>query len=222
MGTSYETVLAVADMEDICQLLDELDQEAVVAEAAPRRIAIVPGRGDFDARELARELSRRLAVSAAAWQVYDSDLVTAWIFAGGEQVHEYVSEQAVTVDVFEDDDGQFKVRIDGVLYPTDHAPTSRGPAGARVEQFLHLGSGQVDVEQLGRALRGGPHTKDTPWLFAEQQHWLIIEALGLDPRLLACGFDDAVDALSAPTGIPGARHLGARSPEDDFWTVPEA
>lgn len=216
MGSSYETVLVAAHIEVVCQALEALDQEAVVGTVATQRTAAVPGRGDYDAPELAQELSRALGVAAVSWEVYDSDLITAVVFESGEAIHRYVSEQAVTVDVFEDLDGEFKVRIEGVLYPEDQAPIPQGPAGARPEPFFPFGSSHMDVEKLERALRGGPHEAGTPWLFAEEQHSLIIEALGLDPHLLTLGFDQACAAE-----IPGARHVGAALPEDDYWTVPD-
>lgn len=215
MGSSYGTVLVAADIEAVGQALEALDQEAVIAAAATRRTAVVPGRGDFEAGELARELSRVLGVAAASWVVADSDLVTATIFAKGKPVHRYLSDQDMEADVVEDGDGLLKIRIEGVLYPLDQAP-ERGPAGVRAEPFVPLGSSLLDRGKLESALRGGPHEAGTPWLFAENQHRLIIEALGVKPDLLILDFDHARD-----TDLPGARHICEPRPEDDYWTVPD-
>ncbi|HEV2635367.1 MAG TPA: hypothetical protein VGX23_09495 [Actinocrinis sp.] len=211
MGSSYETVLVAADIEVVCQALEALDQEAVVSVVATQRTAVVPGRGDYDAPELAQGLSSALNAAAVSWEVYDSDVITAVVFAGGEATHRYVSEQAATIEVIEDVDGRFKARIDGVLHPVDTAPIPHGPTGAHPEPFLPFGSDHMDVEKLEWALRGGPHKAGTPWLFAEWQHGLIIEALGLTPHPLTLGFDQACAA-----DIPEARHTGAALPEDDY------
>ena len=155
---------------------------------------LVPGRGDYYAPELAQELSRALKTSAVSWEVYDSDVITATVFAeGGETMHKYVSAQ----------------------------PTGDGPAGVDPEPFRPFGSDQMDAEKLEWALRGGPHTRGLPWLFAEEQHRLVIETLGLTPEshILSLSFDQACDAdyLS----IPGVRRVCELPPEADYWSVPD-
>jgi hypothetical protein len=107
------------------------------------------------------------------------------------------------VDWFIDDvDGSTKFRLDGVEYPSD-APSPTGPLGADPHGLAPFGVGEVDLDRLAAALRGGDVRVP-----AEAQHWMILEALNLDPRALTTAFRHA-HFITAPGGMPISASHGA-------------
>jgi hypothetical protein len=119
----------------------------------------------------------------------------------GRLAHEYVSDQAMLVDWFIDDDGATKFRIGEVEYPAD-APTPTGPSGAEPAALAPFGVAEVDLGRLGACLRGEFAGQER--VSAEQQHRMILEALNLDPRGLTIAFRHAG---RAGVDLPGAQRV---------------
>jgi hypothetical protein len=131
--------------------------------------------------------------------VFDSDVVQCVVYQDGNAVHRYVSDQAMTVEMFEDDDGEFKPMIDGVVYPTDHV-LPEGPLGADADAFVSFAMEPPDLDRIGAALRGEIDLGGAPRLMAERQHRAIIAALGLPPESLTRGYRN-VDPANFPDAV---------------------
>src|SRR4030081_2768510 len=126
-----------------------------------------------------------------------------YAFRDGRVTHEYVSDQAMLVDWFIDDDDTTKFRLDGLEYPGD-APYPRGPRGADAAMLARFGVGQVDLDRLGAALRG--EFDGGASLYAEFQHRLILKAMNLDPQGLTTAFRWArLEELPGPVRVPEVR-----------------
>jgi len=183
MGTSYETVLVVAEPSAVKAALTAGGVEARVASAGAGRTAVVPKedrRGIAHAPELAASLNGAGLPALSHW-VFDSDVIVVRAYQGGQLVHEYVSNQEMLVDWFMDDDGAMRFRLGGVEYPAD-APYPTGPDGADPAVLAPYGVGDVDLDRLGAALRGGEDQ------MAERQHVRILEAMNLDPTWLTTAY----------------------------------
>jgi hypothetical protein len=199
MGTSYETVLVVAEPPAVVSARTAARKEAWVAPAGAGRTAVVPKEdrhGIAHAPELAASLSAT-GYPALSHYVFDSDVIVLRAYRDGQLVHEYVSNQEMLVDWFIDDDGESRFRIDGVEYPAD-APHPTGPHGADPALLAPYGVGDVDHDGLGAALRG--ELEEDERVLAERQHLRILEAMNLDPLWLTTAYR-WVDADEYPGGI---------------------
>jgi hypothetical protein len=188
MGTSYQTVLVVADLEQTVAALASMGADGVVVPASPDRTAVLPREGEYDyadAYGLARSISAEFGYATLCQSLVDSDVLLMYAFRDGEMVHRYVSDQEMIVETSEDSDGTFVHTLDGVVY-RDWSAIPTGPVGADPLPLAPFGSGTVDHERLGAALRGLPGTE--PHLLAEAMHWEILAALNLDPRGLTTAF----------------------------------
>jgi hypothetical protein len=134
--------------------------------------------------------------------VFDSDLVRCYVIRDGETVHTYISDAEMLVETFEDDDGQFHPMIDNVVYPVDFE-IPEGPIGEDPAAFAPFAAGPPDLDAIGAALRGENDEGAAPYLMAEDQHWAIIEALGLPPRPLTTAYRHC-----DPADFPAAVVLG--------------
>ncbi|MDG6109886.1 hypothetical protein Daura_19265 [Dactylosporangium aurantiacum] len=189
--------------------LTGLGADAWVVRAAAGRVAVLPREeadGQADAEALAGALSATLRTPVLSSAVVDSDVVFMTVYRDGDRVHEYVSERAMLVDWFIDDDGAPGFRLGGVEYPAD-AQYPTGPGGAEPGVFAPLGAGPVDLDRLRVTLRGefGADGK----VFAEFQHRLIVKALNLDPAGLTTGFrwvrqEDLPGAVRVRPAAPAA------------------
>jgi hypothetical protein len=137
-------------------------------------------------------------------EVIDSDAVVMAAYRDGRLVHEYVSDQAMLVDWFVDDEGRSRFRLGDREYPGD-APTPTGAAGADPAALAPYGTGTVDLDRLGAALRG--EFTGTGPVLAEFQHRLILKALNLDPRPLTTAF-----RWADPAELPGAVRIAPLDP----------
>jgi hypothetical protein len=206
VGTSYQTLLVIAEPATLRSAAHELGVDGWLVSTGPQRSAILPREGDgdyVDVRRLAKLLSSKVG-PALSNEVVDSDAVVMAAYRDGRLVHEYVSDQAMLVDWFIDDDGRSRFRIGDREYPAD-SPTPRGPAGADPGALAPYGIAPVDLDRLGAALRGefagaGP-------VFAEFQHRLILKALNLDPRPLTTAF-----RWADPAELPGAVRITQAAP----------
>jgi hypothetical protein len=204
VGTSYQNLLLLGEPETLRLTLPGLGVAGWLVPVGPARTALLPqeGDGDYaDVRQLARLLSGDAGIVALSNDVVDSDAVIMAAYRDGSLVHEYVSDQAMLVDWFIDDEGNSRFRLVDVEYPVD-TPAPRGPAGADPVALAPFGIGTVDLDRLGAALRGefggsGP-------VFAEFQHRLILKAMNLDPRPLTTGF-----RWADPDDLPGAIRVKA-------------
>ncbi len=155
MGTSYQTLLVIAEPATLRSAAHELGVGGWLVAAGPQRSAILPREGDddyVDVRRLAKLLSTKVG-PALSNEAVDSDAVVMAAYRDGRLVHEYVSDQAMLVDWFIDDDGRSRFRLGDREYPAD-APTPRGPAGADPHTLAPYGIAPVDLDRLGAALHG--------------------------------------------------------------------
>jgi hypothetical protein len=200
LGTSYQTLLVVADRPAVVSELAARGVEAWVASAGVGRTAVLPEER-ASAAELARAISASTGFAVLSNELVDSDAVVLRAYSAGQLVHEYVSDQAMLVDWFIDDDGNSAYRIGDVEYSED-TPWPRGPLGADPAMLAPFGIGPIDHDELAAALRGefasgGP-------VFAEFQHQMILTALNLEPRGLMTAF-----RWFSRTDVPDAVRVGA-------------
>jgi hypothetical protein len=190
MGTSYETMLVAADFTATLEAVRDVAGAAIVVPVAAGRVAVVPREnedGVAPVHALAERLSAVLRRPVLAVDVVDSDFVQYVVYRDGDVVHEYVSDEASTVEMFEDDDGEFRPMIGSVVYPVGHVVPD-GPVGADAEAFSSFAVGRPDLDRIGAALRGEVDPGDAPHLMAERQHRAIIAAFGLSPAPLGGGY----------------------------------
>ncbi|CAG6396911.1 hypothetical protein NMG29_38440 [Streptomyces cocklensis] len=186
MGSSYEGVLVAAGVDQVRAALIRAEVTAIVAPVGLERTALLPREGAYnvaDVDDLGCYLSGTCGFSVLAHSLYDSDLLSLYVYRGGECVHEYQSEMAYLGTPFEDDDGEMKVELGGVLYDPDDESLPSGPCGADPEAFASFGTGDVDLDRLGALLRGEGLDKDEQ-MFAESRHWAVAQALNLQPAPL--------------------------------------
>jgi hypothetical protein len=182
VGTTYQTILATGDLAPLRTVAGD---DPVILPVGPARWAVVPkGKDGYaDTEELALRLSRTTGGYAAAFQVFDSDVLVAHIFRDGRPHHEYLSDQGFVVEMWDDDDNELLVDPLGREYRPGEEPSS-GAFGADPAAFLPLGVGDIDATRLGEALRG-------PEMMANHQHHVILEILNLDAAPLAMDYDEA-------------------------------
>lgn len=190
MGSTYETLLVAADLDATVDALRQAEITAVVVPLAGERVAVLPEEGDGDTapvRAIGVDLSVRLRRPVLAMYVFDSDLVRCYVIRDGETVHTYISDAEMLAETFEDDDGQFHPVIDNVVYPVDFE-IPEGPIGDDPAAFAPFAAGPPDLDAVGAALRGEDEEGYLLDLMAEEQHWEIIEALGLPPEALTTAY----------------------------------
>lgn len=193
MGTSYEGVLVVAGVEPVRAALVRAEVTAIVVPVGVERTAILPREGAYNVAEvddLARYLSGTCGFSVLVHTLYDSDLLSLYVYRGGDCVHEYQSEMAYLGTPFEDEDGEMKVELGGVLHDSDDESLPSGHCGADPEVFASFGTGNVDLDQLGALLRGEGPDEDEQ-VFAECRHWAVAELLNLQPAALTTAYRHA-------------------------------
>ncbi|GAA1398473.1 hypothetical protein [Catellatospora coxensis] len=207
MGTSYENLLLIGEPEQVRAAAVAAGSDGWLVPAGPGRVALLPREDRWDVADVAAPASRlsaALGTPALTNEVIDSDAVVMTVYQDGRAVHRYVSDEAVLVDWFIDDDGNAMFRIGDVEHPADAAhPT--GPSGADPEVFAPFGVGVVDRERLAAVLRGEP--VDGERLRADDQHHRIIEALHLDPVALTTAFRGFLDG-----DLPGAVRVRPDAP----------
>ena len=186
MGTSYEGALVVAGVEEVRGALAAASLAAIVAPVGVGRTAVLPREDESmwaDAWGLGQYLSGSCGFGVLVHSLYDSDLLSLYVYRDGEAVHVYHSEQAHQGRLFEDEDGEMRIELDGVLFAVDDPSLPSGPCGADPAVFAPFGTGDVDRDRLGALLRGEGLTEDEQ-IFAESRHWSIAEALNLQPAAL--------------------------------------
>jgi hypothetical protein len=192
VGTSYETVLVVADLPRVRAALEARKVDAWLMPAGADRTAVIPREGEYsyaDPCRLAKTLSADLHTAALSNEVFDSDVVTLTAFRDGEQVHRFVSAQEIGLEWIVDDSGPATVVgfvLDGIEYSLDTVEAPSGPSGAEPEPLAAFGVGTVDRARLGAVLRG--EFPEDERLFAEDWHAMILEAMNLDQRGLTIAF----------------------------------
>jgi hypothetical protein len=197
MGTSYEGLLAVADLGEVREALVRSGGHGLLASVAAARTALVPTEtygGVADIESTAEDISRECRCGVLAHGVYDSDVLTLWVYRDGTRVHRYVSEAGALGEVFEDRDGLMKVKVDGVVYAESDPARPSGPIGADPREFLPFAFGRAGVDQVAAALTGDGYGGD-----AEGRHCAFLRALNLDSVLLR----EAYDHLD-PSEVEGA------------------
>jgi hypothetical protein len=195
MGTTYQTLLVVGELPQVRSAVAAAGGDGLVMPVGVGRTAVILREGEWGWADV-DGIAARLGLPVLTHVVLDSDAVILTEYREGKRLHEYVSDQAVLVDWFVDDDGATKFRVGGVEYPED-APSPKGPSGADPAVLAPFGTGNVDLERLGACLRG--ELGLGPFVMAEWQHRMILEALNLDPRCLMTAFRHAAHA-----DLPGA------------------
>ncbi|MCO8273369.1 hypothetical protein M1L60_22510 [Actinoplanes sp. TRM 88003] len=182
MGSSYQTVLAVGELEDVRAAVAGCGQRAVIMPMGERRWAVVPeGDGVYAETD---GLATRLKL-AATFSLFDSDVLVAMLFRDGAAYHEYLSDQSQLMEAWDDDDNEIWFDMLGRPYPPGATPPS-GAYGADPVAFVPLGLGPVDEAELASALAG-------PERDAGEQHHAIVHALNFeDARPLTMKYADAV------------------------------
>jgi hypothetical protein len=178
VGSSYEGLLVVGERDVVVDALADGGVTAFVVPAAPGRIAVIPKEeqagGVADVATIAALLSGRHGLPVLVHDMYDSDLLSLWVYEQGVVVHEYISEMGHVGEVEETNSGFVRV-IDGVTYaPDDKGPV--GPRGADPDKLVPFGVGTIDRERLGRLLKSAPD-----WVYAHEMHVAIAMALNLAP-----------------------------------------
>jgi hypothetical protein len=193
MGTSYEGALVAAGLEQVCAALGGAEVTAIVAPVGVERTAVLPREGAYNVADidgLGRYLSGTCGFSVLVHSLCDSDLLSLYVYSGGESVHEYQSDVAHVGQPFKDADGEMKVVFDGVPFDFDDDSQPSGPRGADPGVFAPFGTGDVDPGRLGALLRGEGLEEDQQ-VFAESRHWAIAEALNLQPAPLTSAYRHA-------------------------------
>jgi len=199
VGTSYETMLVAAGMDEVRAVIAAVGSVAALVPVEDGRTAVIPMEGQHgyaETYDLATAVSGALGCPVATFEVAHSDVLVAELFRSGEHVHEYVSDRSAFANVYEDSDGEFKQELDGVVYPADvRLPVT--PVGDDPTVFAPFAVGQPDLVGLATAL-------STKQLFAERQHWDILAALNLDPGGLTVAYRHLDDV-----GLAGVLHVGS-------------
>ncbi|WP_018829950.1 hypothetical protein [Salinispora tropica] len=186
MGSSYQTILATGDLAHVRAAVAVSQQEVVIIPVAEGRWAVVPMQkaGIYaEAENLAELLSLAQGSVAASFDVFDSDVMVVKLFRDGRSYHEYLSDQAYLVELWDDDDNEILVDLLGRPYPPGLSAPS-GAYGADPAMFAALGVEPIDEAQLDVAL-------SRPELRAEEQHHAILHALNLDCGPLTTSFEKA-------------------------------
>ena len=186
MGTSYEGLLVVGDLETVAGALAAGGVTAYVATVASGRMAVIP-KGDprwnvADVAPIAVLLSGGHGLPVLAHDMYDSDRLSLWIYEHGVITHEYVSDMA-SVGRVEETSEEFVRTVDGVTYALDDPSAPRGPRGAAPDQLARFGVGTIDYVRLGELL-----ASSRDWVFANEMHAAIAEVLNLDPGPLTVAY----------------------------------
>jgi hypothetical protein len=169
VGSSYQTILAGGDLDDVRAAVAASGQRAGIMPMGERRWAVVPeGDGVYAETE---GIAARLSL-AATFSVFDSDVLVAMLFRDGAAYHEYLSDQAHLMETWDDDDNEIWYDMLARPYPPDATPPS-GPFGADPAAFAPLGLAPVDEAALSSALLG-------PERNAVDQHHAIVHALNFD------------------------------------------
>jgi len=220
MGSSYQTMLVVGDLPAVRAALVQAGIDGLVMPAGPDRVAVMPREGDYDyadTRTIAQMISGRYGFATLSNRVYDSEVVYLDAYRDGHLWHAYLSDQSILVEWFLDDDGNPKFRFDGIEHPPE-GPAPTGALGADPNALAPYGVGNIDLDRLAAALRG---PDEDEYLMAEHQHWLILEALNLDPRGLTTAYRH-----TGSVTLPGAepittnQHPRAGATGEDCFPTP--
>ena len=188
MGSSYQSILAVGELANVRSAVAASGQQAVIIPVADGRWAVLPERENdiyAETEDLAELLSLAEGSLAVSFNVFDSIVMTARLFRGGECHHEYLSDQTFLTEVWDDDDNEMWFDMLGREYPPGATP-SPGAYGADPGAFAALGVAPVDEEALGAVL-------NHPRLRAEERHHDMLDALNLGCcSALSMRYQDAV------------------------------
>ncbi|GAA2542854.1 hypothetical protein GCM10010435_08320 [Winogradskya consettensis] len=186
MGSTYQTILATGALDDVRAAVAGSGQRAVVIPVGEQRWAVVPEdeNGWAPTDDLARLLSRPAGALAAAFSVFDSDVLVAGLFREGRAFHDYLNKQQLVEPDWDDDDNEIQVDHLGRIYPLDATPPS-GAYGADPAVFAPFALGDLDLPAVQANLTSEQS-------MANSQHHELLHLLGLDPRPLQMRYADAV------------------------------
>jgi len=183
MGSSYQTILAVGEVDDVRRAADLYGRPVAITPVGEGRWAVVPEgeHGYAETAPLAELISRR--GYAATFEVFDSDVLTAAVYRDGGIVHEYLSDQAYLVEYWDDDGEMFLSDMLGNSYRPGETPP-HGPAGADPDAFAPLGIEPLDRAALAAALNASAS-------MADSLHHDILHALNLTPGPLQRTYEES-------------------------------
>ncbi|WP_306205031.1 hypothetical protein [Actinoplanes sp. RD1] len=186
MGSSYQTVLATGELGDVRAAVTASGGEAVVRAVAAGRWAVVPRpqEGYADTAALARLLTRAPDAVAATFDVIDSDLLVAGVFRAGRSVHDYLSEQSIVEEGWDENDNEILFDGLGRTYPPG-ATVPSGPYGADAAVFAPLAAAPVDEAKLTAVLAATD-------LRGEDRHHQLLHLLAVDPAPLQMSYEEAL------------------------------
>lgn len=202
MGNFYGNVLVARKCAEVVPLLagatgeDGRALRGYAIPAGPGHTALFFPDPETDAIELAGPLSRLLGAATLSSYVHDSDVLDLRVFEDGEERHFYDSYPGYFDEGETDEDGN----------PVGGDSVRPDPDGADPEAFLPFAAGPVDRTVLESVLRrtaldpedGG---RDGRYVFAEDQHYDVMETLGLDGRRLSTGHT-YLSRGHLPEGLP--------------------
>ncbi|MCX5333209.1 hypothetical protein [Streptomyces sp. NBC_00140] len=201
MGTFYGNVLVARKCAEVVPLLagataqDGRALRGYAIPAGPGHTVLFFPDPDTDAIELAGPLSRLLGTATLSSYVLPhsrlrssggtpiSDVLDLRVFEDGEERHFYDSYPGYFDEGETDEDGK----------PVGGDSVRPDPEGADPEALLPFAAAPVDRVVLESVLRrmaldpeeGG---RDGRYVFAEDQHYDVMETLGLDGRRLSTGY----------------------------------
>ncbi|MDN3023439.1 hypothetical protein [Streptomyces sp. S.PB5] len=205
MGTFYGNVLVARECAEVVPLLagatgrDGGVLRGYAVPAGPGRTVVFPDP-ETDAIDVAGPLSRLLGAATLSSYVHDSDVLDMRVFEGGEERHFYDSYPGY-FDAAETDENGDLVQDD----EDDEDFAYPDPVGADPEAFVPFAVEPVDSGVLESALRGIPvdpeDGENGRYVFADDQHYDVMEALGLDGRRLSTGYT-YLSRGALPEGLP--------------------
>jgi hypothetical protein len=202
VGTFYGNVLVARKCAEVVPLLagvtgeDGKQVRGYAVPAGPAHTVIFLPDPETDAIVLAGPLSRLLGAATLSSYVHDSDVLDLRVFEDGEERHFYDSYPGYFDEGETDEDGN----------PIGGDSIRPDPDGVDPEAFLPFAAGPVDRAALESVLRRIPLDpedggRDGRYVFAEEQHYDVMEALGLDGRRLTTGYT-YLSRGELPEGLP--------------------
>ncbi|MDQ0600833.1 hypothetical protein QF037_005178 [Streptomyces canus] len=189
MGAFYGNVLVARTCAEVVPLLAGATAEdggalrGYAVPAGPGHTVLLFPDPDTEAIELAGPLSRLLGTATLSSYVFDSDVLDLRVFEDGEERHFYDSYPGYFDEGETDEDGN----------PVGGDSVRPDPEGVDAEAFLPFAAAPVDravLESVLRRVALDPEDGDGDgrYVFAEDQHYDVMETLGLDGRRLSAGY----------------------------------
>ncbi|WP_425245829.1 hypothetical protein [Streptomyces sp. NEAU-NA10] len=183
MGTFYGNVLVARRCEEVVPLLEGADIRGYALPVGPAHTVICPDP-DTTAPDLAAPLSKLLGAPTVGTYLFDSDVLVMLVFEDGALRLDYDSCPGYFDDPGLDENGNAPALEEEYEFPE--------PVGVDPDAFLPFAAGPVDRAALESALRGIPldpeDGEDGRYVFANAQHYDVMDCLGLNASRLTTGY----------------------------------